>query len=263
MRLRGRERVSTAVSGWLPQGAPYVFSPADLTPVLWLDASDASTITSSGSPAKVSQWASKAGGYNAVQATGANQPTTGTVTINGLNAIDFDGTNDTVSVANFDLSGGQKFSVVAVFSAIAGAASNNALMTHTADPTLNIGAWGLFRDDSNSTFAYYRRDTVGGAVTATVATVSSTPKVYALTYDGTLSTNEANAWLNNNGSVTRSGVVNTNVNLLNATLFVGGQATVFFLPCQIAELVITKTALTTAEREALQTYLADKWGITF
>jgi hypothetical protein len=57
---------------------------------LWLDASDTSTITESGGA--VSQWNDKSGnGFNVVQATGANQPTTGTRSINGLNVLDFTG----------------------------------------------------------------------------------------------------------------------------------------------------------------------------
>jgi hypothetical protein len=57
---------------------------------LWLDASDTSTITESGG--SVSQWNDKSGnGRNVVQSTGANQPTTGTRTINGLNVLDFAG----------------------------------------------------------------------------------------------------------------------------------------------------------------------------
>lgn len=98
MRLRNRERVSTAASGWLPSGATYVFNPLDLSPTVWLDAADATTITeSSGS---VSQWNDKSGnGYNVTQGTGANQPTTGTRTQNGLNVIDFDGTTDGMSSA--------------------------------------------------------------------------------------------------------------------------------------------------------------------
>jgi len=61
-----------------------------LSPALWLDAADTSTITESGG--LVSQWDDKSGnGRNVVQATGANQPTTGTNTQNGLNVITFDG----------------------------------------------------------------------------------------------------------------------------------------------------------------------------
>jgi hypothetical protein len=77
-------KVSTPVSSWLN------FTPLSLSPALWLDAADTSTITESGG--LVSQWDDKSGnGRNVVQATGANQPTTGTNTQNGLNVITFDG----------------------------------------------------------------------------------------------------------------------------------------------------------------------------
>jgi hypothetical protein len=63
---------------------------------LWLDATDATTITAVGGA--VSQWSDKSGfGSNFTQGTGANQPTTGTRTINSKNIIDFDGTNDFLS----------------------------------------------------------------------------------------------------------------------------------------------------------------------
>ena len=90
MRLRGRERVSTAVSGWLPSGAPYVFTPLDLSPTLWVDASDTSTITEVAGA--VSQIDDKSGNSrNFTQATAAAQPTTGANTQNGLNVLTFDG----------------------------------------------------------------------------------------------------------------------------------------------------------------------------
>lgn len=58
----------------------------------WLDAADASTITSSGSPAKVSQWNDKSGfGNNVSQSTGTLQPTTGSTTRNGLNVLTWTG----------------------------------------------------------------------------------------------------------------------------------------------------------------------------
>ena len=66
------------------------FSPLDLSPALWLDASDTATITaSSGS---VSQWDDKSvNGRNVTQGTAAAQPTTGSATLNGLNVLSFDG----------------------------------------------------------------------------------------------------------------------------------------------------------------------------
>lgn len=65
-----------------------VFSPLDLSPLLWLDASDESTITESGGA--VSQWDDKSGnGNHVVQAAGGLQPTTGVNTFNGLNVLYF------------------------------------------------------------------------------------------------------------------------------------------------------------------------------
>lgn len=85
-----RSLVSSPVQSWIP------FSPLALQPTVWLDAADSSTITaSSGS---VSQWSDKSGNnFHVTQATSANQPTTGSNTINSLNVLTFDGTNDRMS----------------------------------------------------------------------------------------------------------------------------------------------------------------------
>lgn len=70
---------------------PYIFvDPSSITGgELWLDTSDAGTITEvSGS---VSQWDDKfPSGNNAVQATGSQQPITNSRTLNSLNVLDFD-----------------------------------------------------------------------------------------------------------------------------------------------------------------------------
>ena len=66
------------------------WTPADIVTSAWFDASDASTITESGG--SVSTWGDKSGNeYHVTQGTVANQPTTGTRTIGGLNTLDFDG----------------------------------------------------------------------------------------------------------------------------------------------------------------------------
>jgi hypothetical protein len=68
------------------------FSPLDLSPALWLDASDESTLSGPGGGA-VSQWSDKSGnGNNVIQNTSADQPKTGIRTLNGMNVLDFDGT---------------------------------------------------------------------------------------------------------------------------------------------------------------------------
>jgi hypothetical protein len=91
------------------------FSPLDLSPALWLDAADTSTITASGG--SVSQWNDKSGnGRNVTQATGLNQPTTGSATQNGLNVLSFDGSNDSLVSAAFTVPN-SGFSAYAVVSA--------------------------------------------------------------------------------------------------------------------------------------------------
>jgi hypothetical protein len=69
------------------------------TVLLEYDASYTSTITDAGGGA-VSAWAPKSGSVGATlaQGTAANRPITGTRTQNGLNVLDFDGTNDLLSV---------------------------------------------------------------------------------------------------------------------------------------------------------------------
>lgn len=82
-----RDLVSTSVSSWLN------FTPMSLTPQLWLDASDATTITESGG--FVSQWNDKSGnGFNYSQGTGVSQPLIVIDPISGLQTLDFDGSNN-------------------------------------------------------------------------------------------------------------------------------------------------------------------------
>lgn len=67
-----------------------LWTPAEITTALWLDAADATTITLVGS--KVSQWADKSGtGRHAVQGTDAARPTYVSAGLNGKSVLSFDG----------------------------------------------------------------------------------------------------------------------------------------------------------------------------
>ena len=81
-------------------GAVAAFDPLTLSPALWLDASDAASITSSGGA--VSQWSDKSGNaHHATQSVAASKPTTGANTQNGLNVLTFDGVDDYLTITNF------------------------------------------------------------------------------------------------------------------------------------------------------------------
>ena len=79
-----RSNTGASSLGWSTSAG---FWPGSLSPKLWLDAADASTITEAGG--SVSQWDNKGSLDNFVQGSGALQPTTGVTTLNGLNVIDF------------------------------------------------------------------------------------------------------------------------------------------------------------------------------
>jgi hypothetical protein len=77
---------------WTPENAAVV-------PTLWIDASDASTRVMDGS--SVASIQSKSPNRAIFSASGTNRPTT--TTINGLTALDFDGSNDYLNAASLQL----------------------------------------------------------------------------------------------------------------------------------------------------------------
>lgn len=99
---------------------PYRFATAGFNPltlpgiVLWLDASNSGSITSSGGA--VSQWSDLSGAGNHVtQGTAGAKPTTGTTSQNGLNTIDFDGGDGLVSGFSIDLATSRALTLYAVY----------------------------------------------------------------------------------------------------------------------------------------------------
>ena len=61
-------------------------------PTFWFDASDETSVSRDAN-GKVSYWNDKNGDKHLSQATASKQPTYGTRTYNGLNVVDFDGTD--------------------------------------------------------------------------------------------------------------------------------------------------------------------------
>jgi lysophospholipase L1-like esterase len=83
--------------------------------VAWYDASDSTTLTSVGT--LVSQWSDKSGnGNHLTQSTDSKKPKTGTTTINGVNAVEFDGTSDYLSIPSglYSLSNGNSTVLAAI-----------------------------------------------------------------------------------------------------------------------------------------------------
>jgi hypothetical protein len=78
---------------WLLAGGEPLWTPEDITTLVWYDAADASTIIDADENGSVEQWNDKkGGGGNLIQTNESARPATGVRTLNGLNVLDFDGT---------------------------------------------------------------------------------------------------------------------------------------------------------------------------
>jgi len=252
------------------------FSPLDLSPALWLDAADTSTITaSSGS---VSQWDDKSGnGRNVTQATGSAQPTTGSTTQNGLNTLSFDG-NDWLRAATASdwtfLHDGTLYLVGAV-----------AKFGNTNNPATEYGLIGTGLTGSSGSPAMALRysdslvnDRLGHlAVTSGVdlrmlnnsgsdaLPANSYRLVTALADPGNATAaNRSRTFVGNGSAITNNTVTGTpSTASPHEALVVGGQTSTFLLLVgQIAEIVIVSGAnASEANRVLLRDYLATKWGL--
>jgi len=248
--------VSQAGAGGAPPEPEFV--PSDISGLrLWLDAADENTVTDVGAGA-VSQWDDKSGNaFHVTQATPGARPKTGTRTINGLNAIEFDGTDDTLT------------------------------RTTTAQlVNASTGVWtafAVFQLDTASTFfpiiicnttptsqaAQFLRVTDTNFV-QTIAWSTSTPFVdtgasvsTATTYvaRATRGASAVEAFLNaSSGGATATSGTNQSI---AANIYVGSfDASSSYWPGPIGELLVYNRILTAAEITDVEAHLASKWGVT-
>lgn len=245
------------------------WTPAQLSPELWLDASDTTTITESGGA--VSQWTNKGSKGNFTQATGAVQPTTGATTLNGRNVIDFAADYLVASDTNEwkFLHDGTKHLIAWVWKA--GTGSN---------PGVGYSLMGSNNGNGNNTGILYYYYDVSGSNNAFGAYISPNNVVNILTNDKlTPNTFEAvtliadpsngtladrleyfiNAGSSNKGNASSSSVSSGNP---TAALEIGRGATFGALTGSIAEIVVASGAnATETNRVKLRDYLNTKWGV--
>ena len=243
----------------------------------WYDAADTGTITQvSGA---VSQWNDKsANGYNLVQATATNKPTSGTRTKNSLNVIDFDGTNDfmqantAASVWNFmhNTTGATIFfvwqpDVINKF---------NWIMDTTNSDGLGSAGYGASIHQQTTTGVLYHSVNNGSGSTATAPVRNSDGGTVAAStyYYVTLKSDQNNATAADRSKFKLNGGAdagnNTNTGTPSATnasqaLVIGAQAPGAFEPLNgtIGEIIIYPGILSATNITINQNYLAAKWAI--
>ena len=239
---------------------PVLWTPAEITKALWLDAADASTITESGGA--VSQWDDKSGnGRNATQSTNSNMPVFNATGLNSKQSINFDGNGDHFLLPTGFLNGATAFSIAFVLlgpiqnnDAIYGPSTSNSVglelvWTNVASlPTLvrvnnvikiTTGLWSTNSQPTISTLQADSSATAGWLNGATVSAVSATG-IAALSFNGVYS---IGTYSNNQSQQGNSGsTVSANMNL--------------------SEFIVSTSTWSTADRQKIEGYLAHKWGLT-
>ncbi len=229
--------------------APPVFSPASIPDLaLWLDAAEASSITAAAGA--VSQWSDKSGnGYHAVQSSSGARPKTATRSLNSLNVIEFDGSDDGFNVSPVpDISGAHTMFVVAA----------------TDTPTKS-GNQNFIRGlNSTST---RQQITYGGSGTTLLGRNGSSDATYSLTVDSNphifsqacYATDLRLYYAGGHvASSTASGGGTTNLGIGRR-----GNSGDSPLDGYIAEVLIYGRALNSSEANQVGNYLASKWNVTW
>lgn len=252
------------------------WTPTEISPDLWLDASDTTTITESGG--SVSQWNNKGSKGNFTQATGAVQPTTGASTLNGLNVLDFAG--DYLTATNQNewkfLSDGTDhiIGLVAKFGTTANPDTVYLFLGNSQTDSPAVGSAFLWDDRSsisrnNALSVFYSAGVSGSpsiesfnndTVTANTFTVVSA----LLDPDNGTAANRLALHING-GSAISNNTKTQAVSASNPTYALQvGAAGNNLLPMtgSIAELVIASGAnATETNRAKLRDYLNTKWGV--
>lgn len=245
------------------QGA--AVSPSNIPSLnLWYDASVASATTFNPVPANggaVQAWLDKQGnGRDANQNTGNRQPIWNSGQQNGLGSINFDGTNDvlTLNPISWALSlPGQTTYIVLKANALSGIP--RATMTNT-------NGFQFFWN------TYWGVETASGRATSLTAGDTTNYYYMGMIFDGTQSDpnitiqNNARVKMRINGvaqSLTFTANANATTSAAANTLYVGADNSPAANPFSghIGELLIWTRTLTASEITTVETYLADKWGI--
>lgn len=254
---------------------PTNWTPRQLFPEVWYDAADATTITLNGS--NVSQWNDKSGkNRHAIQGNASEQPLYVSKVSNGLPALQTDG-NDFLSIQNtgglLQNVGNATVAIVVKYvtanyvnnsaSVFVSAGSSSSLhrFTLTPAPTASNTRLGLLgRRSDNDAVVTLNSSTTRASVLNSVAI-----QIGNIIYSSAIANHFTNGTQDLAGASfpVTSGAGNTSNTTPSAGLFrnfssASGQQ----LPsgCQLFEVLIFNSTLSTSDRQKLEGYLAWKWG---
>lgn len=244
------------------------FDPLSLSPALWLDASDASTLYDAPTGGSlvttgnaVARWEDKSGNaQHALQGTPGSCPTRQNSVQNGLGSIRFDGTNDGLRVVDSGFVDLNVFSIFAVVKTNARSSSKSVLNKGNYTSAAGTNYELVITTASSGSWS------AGIAQTTTFRSVA-TANTTNTTLLGMLRSTDAGARLYVNESLTgTTTAISGALNNVSADLGVGCRGfgaigAVDSLGGDIFEILIFQSALSDANRQAVEAYLNAKWAI--
>lgn len=236
----------------------FLWSPSVLSPALWLDASDSTTIIQSGGA--VSQWNDKSGNSrNFANATADQRPIYSVSSFSGRPGITFDGSNDTLTITGLgSLFNNTTHGIYYVMQRV-GAGTGDSYRPDiasisTAGTGTDVGALHYIRTDNNgASYPYF--NTAGSYDGISTGYANNTPYVFSFQSNTT-------GW-----GVWRNGTLESTTSSLTApTTQADGYALARqFNPSRASNIVISEIVfaqnVTTANRQIIEGYLAWKWGL--
>jgi len=245
---------------------PALWTPADITTALWLDAADANTLfdaTSGGSlvaaDGTVARWEDKSGNANhATQSTSGSRPLRKTNIQNGLDTLLFDGSDDWLSGAATPCTSNNK-TIISVAKNAAGAGGGVLYMNQQGN---NNKFFARQRFANNTSIV--GGDGVANNVTIT-ANLSTAWESFTISSWTQQSSNRAVFYWNNGTSYATTGIPDNENGSAGYRLGTGQSspgALVNVFPGDIGELVILNSQASTDTRQRIEGYLAHKWGLT-
>jgi hypothetical protein len=251
--------------------ASAAFSPLSLSPDLWLDASDASTLydaTSGGSivaaDGAVARWEDKSGNArHATQSTGVYQPLRKTSIKNGLDIVRFDGSNDSLSnlSASLTVVPSTVFVVMVESSNVDFAGIFARTPTSGSDFDAASGSSILYTEPGVGLFGLY----TNGAFSLNEPTAES---IIPWSIISGLNANGDSRLYRNNPTTPKNSTsaalsATSSAGYLIAARFLGGAVdnSNYHLNGDVAEILVFPSALSDSNRQAVEAYLNAKWAI--
>jgi len=219
---------------------------------LWLDASEPFGSGSSATTgAAVQTWVDYSGnGFHASQPTTTKKPVYTTGVLNGLSALDFDGTNDFVSALNLDMTPTMTIFTVGNFTL-----AKFMFIEHSTDINSQDGFY--FNGLGNNPFRI-RNSTNVFAHTSVIDWWGTGDVLGSADYDGISGAYYRNGILGANNVAS----IGTDI-VVTDTLFIGSRGgTSVFSDGYFYEILIYTSKLTDDERAQVNHYLSKKWGLT-